>query len=168
MEEIFDIVDEHDRVIGQAARSVVHSRRLLHRAVHILAFDAEGRLLLQLRSASKDEFPLCFTSSASGHLAAGETYDAAAARELEEELGVSGDLEFLTKLPASAETAYEFTAVYRTTIDGDDVRPHPGEIAGIEWASPEEVAERVKTEPARYSPPFRQIIEWLAREMPNP
>ena len=80
-EEIFDIVDDQDRVIGQMPRSEVHRQKLLHRAVSIFVFDSRGRLLLQQRSATKDEYPLRYTSSASGHVSAGETYDETAPRE---------------------------------------------------------------------------------------
>src|SRR5215472_10054324 len=92
-EEIFDVVDEHDRVVAQAPRSVVHAQKLLHRAVHIFVLNSRGELLLQKRSATKDEYPLCYTSSASGHLSAGETYETAAPRELAEELGLAGELQ---------------------------------------------------------------------------
>ena len=37
-EEIFDVVDQDDRVIGQAPRSEVHAQNLLHRAA--LQFNA--------------------------------------------------------------------------------------------------------------------------------
>ena len=46
-EELFDIVDDQDRVIGQMARSEVHRRKLFHRAVSIFVFDSRGQLLLQ-------------------------------------------------------------------------------------------------------------------------
>ncbi len=77
-EEIFDVVDENDEVVGQLPRSEVHARGLLHRAVSIFVFNSSGQLLLQLRTPTKDEYPNCYTSSASGHLSAGEDYDDAA------------------------------------------------------------------------------------------
>ncbi len=83
-EEIFDVCDEHDRVIGTAPRSRVHAERLLHRAVHIFVLNSRGEILLQRRSATKDEAPLKLTSSASGHLSAGEDYEESAIRELAE------------------------------------------------------------------------------------
>ncbi len=89
-DEIFDICDENDRVIGQARRADVHAQKLLHRAVHIWVFLPDGRLVTQRRSASKDEYPLALTSSASGHLDSGEDYQTAAVRELGEELGLRG------------------------------------------------------------------------------
>lgn len=167
MDEIFDVVNERDEVIDQAPRHVVHRDRLLHRAVHILLFDSAGRILLQLRSASKDEYPLCYTSSASGHVGAGEAYDATALRELREELGIGGELEYLTKLPASPQTAHEFTAVYRAISD-ETLTPDPEEIAAIEWATWAELISRLRTEPERFSPPFREIIAWYTREQPSP
>ena len=61
--ELFDVVDAEDRVIGQATRSEVHARGLLHRASHVFVFNSDGQLLLQQRSATKDAHPLCWTSS---------------------------------------------------------------------------------------------------------
>ena len=42
-EEIFDVVNERDEVIGRAPRSEVHARGLLHRATHVLVFNSRGR-----------------------------------------------------------------------------------------------------------------------------
>ncbi|HSI82513.1 MAG: NUDIX domain-containing protein [Candidatus Methylacidiphilales bacterium] len=87
-EDIFDVVDDQDRVVRQERRSVVHAQGLLHRAVHILVFNAAGQVFLQQRSSLKDQFPLRWDSSSSGHVDAGEDYDTAAVREIAEELGV--------------------------------------------------------------------------------
>ena len=45
-EEIFDIVNERDEVIGQAPRKEVHARGLWHRAIHVLVFNSRGDFLL--------------------------------------------------------------------------------------------------------------------------
>src|SRR5260370_20546107 len=113
-EEIFDVVDENDRVIGRAPRSVVHAEKRLHRAVHVFVFNSRGELLLQKRSALKDEYPLCYTSSASGHLSAGETYEAAAPRELEEELGLAARLEWLPQVSPGPHTSPEHNVPHPT------------------------------------------------------
>jgi 16S rRNA (adenine1518-N6/adenine1519-N6)-dimethyltransferase len=161
-EEIFDVVDDEDRVVGQAPRSEVHRRGLLHRAVHIFVFNSRGELLLQRRSATKDEFPLCYTSSASGHLGTGETYDECAPRELQEELGLTSPIEFLAKFPASRETANEHTVLYWTVTD-DPPMPDPGEIDCIEFREPREIAAMVEREPERFAPPFRVLFRWYWR-----
>ena len=159
-EEWFDVCDSADRVIGRELRDVVHARNLLHRAVHIWVWDASGRLLLQTRSSSKDQYPNCFTSSASGHLDAGEDYKQAAHRELKEELGLCGPLIFRVKLPsAGPETAFEHTVLYELTTD-EPPQADPGEIAAIQFLTVAEVEERIRQHPEQFTPPFRML--WQA------
>ncbi len=76
-EEVFDVVNERDEVIGQKPRSEVHRLGLMHRATHILVFNSRGHVFLQKRSIKKDRQPGLWDSSTSGHLNAGEHYDAA-------------------------------------------------------------------------------------------
>ena len=87
-EEIFDIVNEHDEVIGQAPRREVHARGLWHRAIHVLVFNARGEVFLPKRSMLKDTARGKWDSSTSGHVDRGEDYDATAVRELREEIGL--------------------------------------------------------------------------------
>ena len=167
-EEIFDVVDDQDRVIGQAARSVVHAGKLLHRAVHIFVFNTRGDLLLQMRSAGKDEYPLCYTSSASGHLGAGESYETAAPRELHEELGLSAPLEWLAKFPAGPETAHEHTVLFGTTSDSP-LTIDTGEIAHVEFRSVAEIEAMILADPGKFSPPFVVLFDWYRRRIsPQP
>ena len=49
-DELFEIVDRDNRVIGVEKRAVVHKKGLLHRAVYCLVFNTCGQLLLQRRS----------------------------------------------------------------------------------------------------------------------
>ena len=74
-DEIFDIVDDSDSVVGSASREEVHRLGLLHRSTHLIVFDSRGRVLLQRRSAEKDTFPGRWDSSVSGHVDSGEMYD---------------------------------------------------------------------------------------------
>ena len=99
-EEIFDVVNERDEVIGQQSRSEVHRLGLMHRAVHVLVFNAAGQVFLQKRSMKKDRQPGLWDSSASGHVDSGEDYDACAVRELREEIGLQ-----LGEAPAAAVQA---------------------------------------------------------------
>ncbi|MFK0127455.1 NUDIX hydrolase [Streptomyces nigra] len=89
-DEILDIVDERDRVIGQAPRGEAYARGLRHRCVFIEARDAEGRLFVHRRTPTKLVFPSHYDMFVGGVVGAGESYDDAALREAEEELGVSG------------------------------------------------------------------------------
>lgn len=158
-EEMFDVVDADDVVIEQRPRSEVHARKLLHRAVHVFLFRSDGRLLIQLRSAGKDEYPSCYTSSASGHVSAGDDYDETALREMQEEIGITAELEFLTRLPAGLNTAYEHTALYRAFSDAEPVFD-PEEVAAGEYVTLAELDARMMQDPARFSPPFRELFRW--------
>lgn len=162
-EEIFDVVDEYDRVVGQAARSRVHAEGLRHRAVHVLVRNAAGRVCLQKRADTKDKHPGVWDSSCSGHLGAGEDYAAAAVRELEEELGVKAGqppVELL-RVPACAETGNEFVRVYFCPHSGE-VCPDPAEISEVRWLEPSEINRWVAERPAELSPAF-QLVWKLAR-----
>ncbi|MFI2212685.1 NUDIX domain-containing protein [Streptomyces sp. NPDC020141] len=89
-DEILDVVDELDRVVGRAPRGEVYARGLRHRCVFVLARDGLGRVFVHRRTASKPVFPSLYDMFVGGVVGAGESYDAAALREAEEELGVSG------------------------------------------------------------------------------
>ena len=151
-EEIFDVVNERDEVIGRAPRSEVHRRGLKHRAVHVLVFNARGELFLQKRSMTKDCFPGAWDSSASGHLDTGEAYDVCAVREVREELGVQlpETPERLFKVEACAETGQEFVWVYQCRHEGP-FSLHPEEIERGGWYAPEEVSRWMREKPPEFA-----------------
>ena len=158
-EEIFDVVDEQDNVIGQAPRSEVHARGLLHRATSVFVFNSRGQLLLQKRSATKDEFPGCWTSSASGHLGAGESYDDCAPREMQEEIGINAPLQRLHKFSASPDMANEHTVLYGAeTDDVPDI--DRDEIERVAYFDLDDIAAMVDAKPDDFTPPFRVMFAW--------
>ena len=157
--ERFPVVDENDRLRGEAPRSEVHGNNLRHRAVHLFIFNRQGELFLQKRSRWKDRHPLLWDSSAAGHVEAGEDYDKTAARELEEELGVRAELARVVKLPCLEQTGWEFIWLYRGEHDG------PFELARTEIEHgdffPSDVVSRwVKARPDDFAPGFLEC--WKA------
>jgi len=159
-DEIFDVVNDRDEVIGQAARKEVHSQRLMHRSIHALAFGRDGRVFLQKRSMLKDSSPGKWDASCSGHVDSGEHYDSAVVRELEEEIGLvvapEHELEPLFKLQPSMDTGWEFVWVYRLNTEGPFVL-HPAEIERGDWFTVEEVTRGMAERPKEFTRPFRLI-----------
>ncbi len=158
-EELFDVVDAEDRVLEQLPRSVVHARKLLHRAANVFVFNSRNELLLQYRSATKDEYPLTYTSSASGHLSAGEDYAESAQREMQEEIGIETPLERLEKFPGTPHNAYEHTVLFRTFSDGPFTFD-PVEIERADFFSLTEIDRMLEENADGFTPPFRQLYRW--------
>jgi len=151
--ERFPVVDEHDQLVRSATRSEVHGNNLRHRAIHIFVFNGQGELFLQKRSRLKDRHPLLWDSSTAGHVDAGEDYDAAAARELDEELGISASLLRLTKLPASDQTGQEFIWLYRARHDGP-FELAPREIDYGAFFPPALITQWIAARPDDFAPGF--------------
>jgi isopentenyldiphosphate isomerase len=165
-EEIFDVVNERDEVIGRQTRAEVHRRGLLHRAVHVLVFNSAGQVFLQKRSMTKDRQPGLWDSSASGHVDSGEEYDACALRELREEisLDLAAPPARLFKIAASAETDQEHLWVYRCKAEGP-FQLHPDEIERGAWFSPDEVTRWLAERPAEFAGAFRVIWSKLVESL---
>ena len=157
-DDVFDVVNEHDEIIGREPRGVVHARGLRHRAVHVLVFNAAGQLFLQKRSMTKDNDPGLWDSSCSGHVDSGESYAVAAERELMEEIDLLVDepMEELFKIEASAGTGWEFAVIYRTESEGPFTLC-PEEIDEGRWFTPEEINNALANEPEKFSPTFKIV-----------
>jgi isopentenyl-diphosphate delta-isomerase type 1 len=158
--EIFDVVDESDRVIGQAPRSEVHARKLRHRAVHVLLFNTRGELFVQRRAATKDTFPRCYDSSASGHLNSGESYDHCTRREIQEELGLDVPTEQLRrcfKIDACEDTAWEFVWVYSVVTD-EPPAINLDELESGEFWTRDCVKSEIVTHPEQFARSFMRVF----------
>ncbi len=155
--EIFDVVDENDRVIGQALRSRCHGDpSLIHRVAHVLVFNSRGQLLLQKRSMTKDVQPGRWDTSVGGHIDPGESYLEAARREMSEEIGVSGlSLTFLYSSKIRNDYESENVMTYLARYDGD-IHFSPDEIDEVRFWSREEIYSTLGS--GTFTPNFEE--EW--------
>jgi 16S rRNA (adenine1518-N6/adenine1519-N6)-dimethyltransferase len=158
--EIFDVVDANDEVTGKATRGEVHAQRLIHRAVHVFAFNKRGDLLLQKRSSLKDLCPGLWDSSVSGHLDSGEEYAVAAVRELEEEMGIISETapEEIARITPCEETGWEHVRLYRVRHDGA-LRYPAAEVDAAIWFPLEEITAWIAARPADFAPGFLECWE---------
>lgn len=142
--EVFDLVDGEGRILGRAPRPVCHrSPWLTHRAAHVIVTDARGRIYLQKRSMTKDIQPGKWDTSVGGHVDAGEDHEAAARREMLEELGLAGELRFLYRYPwrTACETELVETFLH---VAREEPRWRPEEIDEGRWFTPAEAARLVE------------------------
>jgi isopentenyldiphosphate isomerase len=128
-DELLDLVDDEDRVIGTAPRSRVRAENLLHRGVGILVYNGRGELYVHRRTETKDVFPGLYDMFVGGTVGSGETYEWAARREVAEELGVHGaEPEYLFTYRYEGPLNRCFTRIYRVVYDGP-IRHQPEEVA---------------------------------------
>lgn len=97
---MLDIVDDNDVIIGQALRSDIHDKGLMHREVHVWFVTQDGHIIFQKRADDKDTYPGLLDATVGGHVEIGDDYPMSAIKEAQEEAGVAltqGDLMALDK-----------------------------------------------------------------------
>jgi isopentenyl-diphosphate delta-isomerase type 1 len=159
--ELFDLVDGSDRVLGTVKRGDTNTNpALIHRAVAIMVFDERGRLFLQKRSRSKDTYPGYWSISASGHVKSGETYPQAAIRELQEELGIKRPPKFkrLHKVLIRYPDETEFEVFFKVTINGP-LKLDKEEIEEGRWFTLNRRFFRNTLEKIKITPELKVIVE---------
>lgn len=148
-QEILDIVNENDEVVGQATRKEIHEKGLLHRVVEIWFFNKKGQVILQRRGKMKSDGG-SLGISAGGHVASGETYEEACLKEIKEETGLDipmNDLTFLGIFPLSVESPhtqeviFEMKSNWAYLYEGDlnDLCIEEGQGEGFEWCDIHEI-----------------------------
>ena len=144
-EELVDIVDSDDRIIDTVARAVMRRDVLRHRAVFVLVRDGEGRVLIHRRSDAKDLWPGWWDISVGGVVAAGESYDEAARRELFEEAGIAAEPVFVSSGTYDDTDVSLIARCYEVRHDGG-VEARDGEVAEFRWVSTAELRDLVSRE----------------------
>ena len=145
--EVFDLyAPDAFRVVGRATRGECHGNpALVHAVARVQVFDRQDPLLLQLRSAAKDIQPGRWDTAVGGHLLPGEAPEAAARREMQEELGVApARLVFLHRFLWRTAVETEWVSTYAAVHDGP-FRPDPAEVDDLRFWSPGDIRAALGT-----------------------
>jgi isopentenyldiphosphate isomerase len=162
-EELLPVVNEQDEVIGTEKRGIIHAKKLLHRAVHVLLFNPEGNIYIQQRSLIKDSAPGKWDSSSSGHVDPDETYAQASVREVREELNISViSLKEVGKLPARSGTGMEFSMIY-TGVTDQEPAPNPHEIMSGRWIETDALDRWIDKDPGAFAGCFLAVWKFLKK-----
>lgn len=160
------IVDKDNRVVGSAMLQEAWAKGLYYRVVGILVEDENGRILLQKRAPGMEVDPGSWDLSAAGHVQEGQTYQVAAACELEEELGLKQqDLEDLGVQFYSyingGRHMNSFLNLYSVVVPSDTSFHVDGyEVSDTRWFAREELASLLREHPEQFS---RFVKEIMAR-----
>lgn len=148
-DEILDVVDEQDRVIGQKSRSEIYAAGQKNfRVVNAFVEDSRGLILIPRRSTERKMFPGALDTSVGGHVLAGEDYLDALVRETREEceldlLGPDVQYRLVRKLSPHDSPVSAFMHFYliRSRIEP---RLCKREFSSFEWADPMAILARLQ------------------------
>lgn len=144
-EETIDMINEYDEVVGRTTIAEAYRANIPHRVVYIFMFNEGGDMLLQRRSKTKSYYPDAWSTAAGGHVAAGETYDQAALREVVEELGVATELTRVATHWYVAEDGVEMSlGIFRGQHNGP-FHINPVEVSEVKFFSADQIAELIAT-----------------------
>jgi isopentenyldiphosphate isomerase len=163
-DELLDLVDENDKVIGTILRSdydrLVKEKLGYIRVAEMFIQNSEGKFWVPKRTAHKKIAPGGLDYSMGGHVSSGESYLESALREIQEELNLNlngTDLKFVHKFPPS-EIPY-FRALY---IYESDTEPeyNPDDYVSASWLTPQEILKKLNDGVAAKTS-LRETIEFL-------
>ncbi|MDT7764432.1 MAG: isopentenyl-diphosphate Delta-isomerase [Mycobacterium sp.] len=154
------LVDSDDREIGFLAKADAHrGRATLHRAFSLFIFNQAGELLLQQRTQEKRLWPGYWSNSCCSHPHRGERMQTAVRRRLQEELGLSVEMEFLFKFEYQSQfdmdgAEHELCWVY-TGCSAGRPRVNVHEIAAWRYVAPQALHAEIACTPQVFTPWFK-------------
>lgn len=163
MAENVILVDQDDRQIGVAEKLEAHEKGLLHRAISILVFNSDKKILLQKRSKTKYHSGGLWANTCCSHPRPGESLDEAVHRRLPEEMGVdcllAEKFSFLYKTKfENGLIEHELDHVFFGTYDGS-VNPNPDEAEDYKWVSWEFLMNDLEKNPDTYVFWLHEIVK---------
>lgn len=163
MEEKVVLVNAKDEVLGLINKLEAHQKGLLHRAFSVFLFDKEGKILLQKRANSKYHSPNQWTNACCSHPRDNETYQNAAIRRLQEELGISCRLEkkfdFIYKADVGGGLwEHELDTVFTGVFEGE-FNLNPDEVSEIRYISWGDLEREIEEKPETFTEWFKIILK---------
>ena len=162
-QEYVILVDEQDHELGLMEKMQAHYEGKLHRALSVFVFNSKKEMLLQKRANSKYHSAGLWTNTCCSHPRKNETVESAANRRLQEEMGMSCELN------------YKFNFIYKTKFENNLIEheldyvyvgfsdvapiPNPEEVSEYRYASIQEIENDLKLNPHNYTEWFKLIFE---------
>lgn len=154
-----DRVDENDEVIGRVPRAHAYALHANFRVVHVFVLNRQDQLLIHQLASGKRTHPGAWGSSVAGGVRAGETPEAAARREVEEELGLACPrVRFIGKTAVREMGLTKFLYLYMLKHDGP-VFPDPAEVALVEFVDLPRLKEMVRHRERDFTPTFQSALD---------
>lgn len=139
-DELLECFDEQGNVTSPRTRAEVHAQPLQywHGVVNVWIISPDGRLLCSKRSELLQGNPGKWQSYFGGHLKVGQSFAQAAVAEMDEEIGLSIQVEKLRLIEKGThEPSKHFYESFVCLFAGslDELRFNDGEITEVQWMS---------------------------------
>lgn len=147
VDELLDLVDDDNNVIGTIWRSEARARGVVHlRGIHAFIQHSNGKILVPTRSKFATKLPEGLDFSISGYLLSGETYEQGLAREAREEMTIDiqqHDHRLLHIYNAAREPeTTSFSAFYLINSDATPIF-NQHDFDSVSWMHPQEVLDLI-------------------------
>lgn len=163
LDMLIDLVDLSDQVVGVGRRRQVFQTAANFRVAHVFVFDSTGQLLLQ-RIASGLRHEGAWGSSAAGYLKAGESYQDAAVRKLQEELRVSVPIAVVGKTMMVDQGSQKFISLFVANSDGP-FSPNPADISQLQFLSLQQITLERVTGARPFTETFLYLLDYYLRSV---
>ena len=166
-DEVVAIVDDNDKIIGEAKRRDVHTKGLLHRECFVYIINPKKQVLLQKRADSHK-----WDHSVGCHFAPEESYIEAAQRETEEEIGIKlspGDFSkigfdrFESSKPGRINRRFATTFLVRKDIPLEDLKIDRSALEEIKYFSRQQLKELMKRKDQITSPAVFVLDKYILK-----
>ena len=127
-------------------------------SVHIILFNKKSEIMICKRSSNKKTYPNKITSSAGGHVEQGESYKAAAIRELKEELGIKAFLKDLGRFNVITSKERTIHHLFMGKVN-KKVSADPNEIASYYFSPLKTIKSDIALHPRKYAKPFHEAFK---------
>lgn len=170
---MLNIVNNEDKIAGQASREEVHRDGLLHREIHIYFVTPNRQIIFQHRAKNKETYPDLLDATVGGHVEIGDGYLDTAIKEAAEETGLkidSQELIFINKTTNKSidQSTGKINNAIRTSylliFDGDvsDLKIESNKGLGFELWSLDKLVNISDADSQRFIP---YILDFSSKEL---
>ena len=163
------LVDSNDNQVGVEEKMVAHEKALLHRAVSVFIINSKGEWLLQQRAMNKYHSKGLWTNTCCSHPFPGELALDAAARRLQEEMGLKAEINEIFSFLYREDldnglTEHELDHVFVGYSDELPV-PNADEVMAWKYIAFDDLKADITYHPANYTVWFKMIFEKVNKHL---
>lgn len=133
-DEMIEVIDEQEHLIKTIPKSEVRKENLLRKGADVFIFDNKGNILIHQRASVKIVSPNAWDIFLGGWVLAGESFEQAAHREVEEEIGAENiSLTFLFKCRFNYKSQHNDLSYVYKGVYNEKIIPQADEVQAFEW-----------------------------------